>query len=109
MPFRVNRGFLPGYNLVEIVQAEVGKLVDYDALALRCRNEFDMENTFYIFLNDIHLLKQLMALNFVHYTLEETIDEKDFIGLVLYAYLEPKDTYMKITKFKEYVADETSV
>lgn len=109
MAFRINRGFVPGYNLVEILQAEVGKLVGYDALAIRCRNEFDMENTFYIFLNDLYLLNQLMALTFVSYTYDEIIDEHDFEGLVLYLYLEPKDKYMKITKFKEYVADETSV
>lgn len=109
MPFRVNRGFLPGYNLVQIINAAVVKFKSYDVLSLTFRNEYEMESNFMIFLNNTHLLNQLMELNFVHYTLEETIDEKDFIGLVLYAYLEPNDTYMKITKFKEYVADETSV
>lgn len=109
MPFRVNRGFVPGYNLVQIIDAAVVKFRSYDVLSLTLRNEYEMESTFMIFLNDIHLLNQLMALNFQSYTFDETIDEKDFVDLVLYAYLEPKETYMKITKFKEYVADEASL
>lgn len=109
MAFRLNQGFIPGYNLVQIINSTLGKLKGYDVLYLLFRNEFGAESTFVVFLNDLHLLNQLMSLNFESYSYEEDIDEKDFIGLVLYAYLAPKDTYMKITKFKEYVADEASV
>lgn len=109
MAFRINRGFVPGYNLVEILKAELGTLATYNVLTLRCRNEYDMESIFYVFLNDLYLLNQLMALTFESYTYDDVIDEHDFEGLVLYVCLEPTDRYMKITRFKEYVADETSV
>ncbi|HIH36971.1 MAG TPA: hypothetical protein HA232_03590 [Methanocellales archaeon] len=103
MPFRMNRGFIPGYNLVEIINSTLGKLKGYDVLYLHFRNEYGAESTFVVFLNDLHLINQLMSLNYESFTYDEDIDEKDFIGLVLYAYLEPKGTYMKITKFKENV------
>lgn len=90
MSFRINRRFVSGYNLVEILKAELGTLAAYNVLALRCRNEYDMESTFYVFLNDFHLLNQLMALTFESYTYYDVIDEHNFEGLVLYVHLEPK-------------------
>ncbi len=109
MPFRVNRGFVSGYNLVQIINAAVVEFKGYDVLSLTFRNEYGMESNFIIFLNDFHLLNQLLNITFDSFTYDEDIDEKNFIDLVLYAYLEPKDTYMKITKLKEYVEDEDAL
>ncbi len=109
MSFRLNQGFIPGYNLVKIVSSAVVDFKGYKVFSLGFRNEYGVENNFNIFLNNIHLLNQLLSLTFENFSYEEDIDEKDFIDLVLYVYLEPKDTYIKITKFKEYVEDEDAL
>lgn len=106
--FRVNPGFVAGYNYVKISDVTMQNVKGNLALSIVMTNEYAVSQRFLVFLNNTYLVHQLLSAAFESYSIEEDLDEKDLIGLEVYIYLVPKDTYFIITKFEECEQDDVS-
>lgn len=99
--FRVNPGFVRGYNYAQIADARIAQIKGYAAIALDLVNEYGVQNTFLVFLNNTYLINQLLSIVYHSFSFDEELDEKDLVGTKLYVYLEPQVNYFKITRFQE--------
>lgn len=85
------------WQIVKVIGAE---LVDYGfnklAVKLTLINEEFNKGRFLIFVNNTILINELVAITYGYYK-QHDVDEKDFIGLEMFVWLEERNGYLNIT------------
>jgi len=94
--FEIYEPFLPGWNRVTIMEAQIKEVVSYKAISLILANDEGVEKMFYIFFNNNILLKQLVLTTFGPEWLNRKIDEAELVGKQMMVFLQPKASYYVI-------------